>query len=413
MPKEEFIAGLDLGSSQVVCVMGRKDAEERIEVIGATKIPCRGLKGGVVVDITDTTHAIEKAVNETQEKSGEDIESVYVAVRGEHIQSQNNEGKQLISRTDKEITQEDVDNAIESAKAIQLSPDREIIHVVTKNYSLDHQAGVTNPVGMEGSHLAVEVHIITASKSHLNNMYKCINQAGVKVEELLLGVFAVGEVTITPDEKDLGVLLVDLGGETTNLAVYHSGSVCYTEELKISSDYITRDLSYGLRTSAPIARQIKEKHGAALFSVVEDENEEVTYLGVDGRTQRHISRKTLVEYIQPRVEEIFSFIRESVQNSGYIDIVHAGGAILVGGGSLLSGVTQAAEQILSMPVRTGLPLEIGGISEIINDPSYSTAVGLLKYPQIIRGSSNRSNPRGNIKKSGSFKSISNWIKETF
>lgn len=381
MAKQEIITSLDLGSSQVICLVGSKE-EDKVKIIGVSKVNCRGLKGGVVVNIEETVDAITKVIEEGEKSANTDIRSLYVAIRGGHIESFNHRGAINISRSDKEITAEDVSTVIESAKAVQVSADREIIHTLAQDFSIDRQAGVNNPVGMEGSHLGVFVHIVTASTSHLNNIYKCINRAGYTVEDVVLGVLAVGEVVVTPEEKELGVLLIDIGGDTINLASYQKGSVHYTKELPLGSEAITRDLAYGLRTSSTVAREIKEKYGVALLGYLEDkekENEEVKYLSVDGRSERSISRRTVCEIIQPRVEEIFSLVNEQVQNSGLAEEIPAG-VILTGGGSLLKGISYAAEESLGLPARLGLPQEItSNLAEITHDPTYATVCGLLRY----------------------------------
>lgn len=391
MAKQEIIAGLDLGSSQIICGLGTKDEKENVKILGTSKVICRGLKGGVVVDIEETIEAISKVTEEVEKIANTDIRSLYIAIRGGHIESFNHRGAINISRSDKEITAEDVATVIEAAKAVQVSSDREIIHTLAQDFSIDRQAGVNNPVGMEGSHLGVDVHIVTASTSHLNNIYKCINRAGFTFEDVVLGVLAVGEVVVTPEEKELGALLIDIGGDTIDLAIYLKGSVRYTKELPLGSEAITRDLAYGLRTSGSIAREIKEKYGVAMLSYLESkerESEGIKYLSVDGRSERSVSRRTICEIIQPRVEETFSLVNELVENSGFAEEIPAG-AILTGGGSLLKGITYAAEEILGIPARLGLPQEItSNLAGVTLDPTYATVCGLLKYTfgeQIRRG----------------------------
>ncbi len=411
MVKEEIVAGLDLGSSQAVCVIGTKGEDERVKVIGSGRVSCRGLKGGVVVNIDDTIESVAKVVEQAEKTANTDIRSLYVAIRGGYIESFNHRGAINISRSDKEITADDIAIVMEAARAVQISSDREIIHTFAQDFSLDRQSGVANPVGMEGGHLSVDVHIVTASTSHLNNIYKCINRAGFTVEDIILGILAVGEVTVTPEEKELGALLVDIGGDTINLAVYFRGSVHFTKELPLGSEAITRDLAYGLRTSSGVAREIKEKYGVAILSSLENkEKEEIPYLSVDGRSERRISRRTVVEIIEPRVEEIFTLINEQVQNSGYREEIPAG-VVLTGGGSLLKGITYAAEEILGMPARLGLPQEIiSSNNEIITHPTYATGCGILRYmffqEQISKGLRARRKPTV-------LKKFRRWIDELF
>ncbi len=412
MAKQEIIAALDLGSSQMVAVLGSKDENERIKIISAGRVRCRGLKGGVVVSIEETVEAITEVVEQAEKAANTDVRSLYVAIRGGHIESFNHRGATNISRSDKEITAEDVATVLEAAKAVQVSSDREIIHTLAQDFSIDRQAGVNNPVGMEGIHLGVDVHIVTASTSHLNNIYKCINRAGFTIDDVVLGVLAVGEVVVTPEEKELGALLIDIGGDTINLAIYVKGAAHYTKELPLGGESITRDLAYGLRTSSAVAREIKEKHGAAMLAYLEGKDkgsEEVRYLSVDGRNERSINRKTVCEIIQPRTEEIFTLVNEQVQNSGYAEEIPAG-AILTGGGSLLKGITYAVEEILNMPARLGLSQGIeSGTPEITLDPAYATACGVLKYTlaeKIGTGGKYR-------KKATLGKKLRRWVDEFF
>jgi cell division protein FtsA len=302
-----------------------------------------------------------------------------------------------IARTDKEITVEDRDQVVENTKAVPISPDREIVHVIPQDFILDRQAGVPNPVGMEASLLEVDVHIVTASQSHLNNVWKAIAKAGFQVEEPIYGLLAVGDAAVTHEEKDLGCVLVDLGGQTTGIAAYSEGAVRFTKELAIGADAITHDLSHALRTSLVEAQKIKEAHGAASRSLSTGNMEEsLEYLSVDGRTLRRVKRQALIDYISPRVEELFTVVQEELENSGYGDRVSGGGVILTGGGSLLQGMTGAAEQILEMPVRPGLPQGLTGPADILGHPSYATALGLLHYRHLGEWArSRRARPQGN------------------
>lgn len=407
MAKLEIAAGVDLGSSQIVCVIGRKHELGKIEILGSSRVPCRGIKGGVVVNINETIESITNSVEMAEEKSNEEIHSVYIAIRGAHIDTFNHRGAIKISRTDKEITQDDIEAVIESAKIIQISPDREIIHIIPQDFSIDRQSGIVNPLGMEGGHLSVDVHIIAASTSHLDNIYKCFNRAGFEIEELMLGVLAAGETAVSNEEKDLGVLLVDMGGDTVNLAIYRGGEAHYTHELPFGGEAVTRDLAHGLRSSFAMAREIKEKYGVAINSLMESP-EEITYLSVDGRTQHKISQRTLVDIIQPRIEEIFTMLGEEVRNSGYGEDIPVG-AVLTGGSSLLKGIAQAASSILNIPVRLGAAHDITGPEEIVSNPSYTAALGLLehsfkgKISQMARSS----------KKPSVVKKVRSWFEHTF
>ena len=397
MSKPEIVAGLDVGSGQIVCAIGRRHPDEdQIEVIAATRQNCRGLKGGVVINIDETALSITRAVESAEEMAKETVRDLVIGVRGAHIQTFNHHGAINIARTDKEITPDDVEQVIESTKAVPISTDREIIHVIPQDFVLDRQQGVPNPVGMEGSLLEVEVHIVTAGTSHLNNIWRSINNAGFAIREPVYGLLSVGDVVVTQEEKDLGCLLVDMGGATTSLALYTDGGVRHTKEIPVGTDAITNDLAHGLRTSFTQAKLVKERHGAAVRPSRKkvlvtagngqeesiNMDEDVTYTSVDGRTQKQISRATLFEFISPRVEELFSLIQAEVENSGLSERIVAGGAILTGGGSMMPGMVQAAEKILELPSRQGLPQNIAGLPDIISHPSYATAVGLLNYRTV-------------------------------
>ena len=407
--RENYIVGLDIGSSKICCIIGRVGEENKLDVVGIGKATGRGLKGGMIVNIEETVNTITKAVETAEAMSGEVVKSVYVNIKGEHVESFNHSGAINISRTDKEILQEDVDLVLESAKAIQIAPDREIIHTIPQVYIVDKQRGVPDPIGMEGSHLGVEVHIATVSTTSLNNIIKCINRAGFNIEEVVLSSLAASLLIVTQAEKELGVAFIDIGGQTVDLAMFLEGDVRYTKELPIGGDYITKDIAYGLRTSLAEAKNLKEKHGNAMSSLVEID-EDIEFLSIDGRLKRNISRLRLSEIIQPRVEEVLVMLEEEIKKSGYGNLIPSG-VILAGGGALLKGIDHAAEQIFNMPVRIGIPQNIGGIVDIISTPRYATAVGLLKYAQL-KENRHFINPR--FRKSFSFfKRVKAWMEEMF
>ena len=378
MVKSEILAGVDVGSSQVCCVVGRRGEDSNVmEVIAGARLPCRGVKGGVVINLHETAYAVQQVIEQVEEQSKETVRQLYLGMRGSHIESVNTQGAINISRTDKEITADDVAGAIENAKTIRLSPDREILHTIPQEFSLNHQRGVPNPVGMEGNFLEVDVHILIGSSSHLSNVYKAIAQAGFEVVDPVYGLLAVGDLVVTQEEKELGCLLIDFGGLTTGLAVYSEGSIRFTKELQIGSDFITRDISHNLRTSLSTAQSIKEKYGVAMASLLKEDSK-VDYTAVDGRTVRSASRRQLVEIIQPRLDQIFVAIEQELRNANLSDTVVPGGIIITGGGSRLEGIVQATEQALSSSARLGLPQDVTGPEEITTNPTYATAIGLLR-----------------------------------
>ncbi len=420
MAKPDIIAGLDMGSGRITCVLAALDpGVQSVKVLSGASVPCRGLKGGVVVNIAETSRSITQVMEETEEKAKETVGEIYLGIRGAHLQSFNNRGAYNIARTDKEITAEDVTSVIENAKAIPISSDREILHVIPQGFSLDRQRGVPNPVGMEGALLEVEVHIVTASSSHLNNLMKAFSQAGFRTVEPIYGMLALGEVIVTPEEKELGCLLMDIGGQNISLGIYLEGSIRFSREIPMGSDLITRDLAYGLRTSLATAQGVKEKYGAALSSVMKGNTQgqaqdaagqQIDVPGLDGRTKHTVKTHTLLDYVQPRVEEIFSRMHDEVQNSNYADL--PGGGVLTGGGSLLRGMTQAAEQIMELQqVRTGLVSREFATydDEEYMNPVYATAMGLACYPLLKTWSYSDSLPKRTVWK----RRIFSWFQDLF
>lgn len=379
--KQELVAGLDVGSGRITCLIGSPDAATgTVKVLGGASVACRGVKGGVVINILEAASAATRAVEEAEAAVGATVSQVWLGMRGSHLQSFNNRGAFNIARTDREITAADVDSVVGSAKAIPLSSDREILHVVPQGFSLDRQRGVPHPVGMEASLLEVEVHLVTASSAHLNNLMKMVGQAGFQVVEPVYGLLAAGELLVTPEEKELGSVLIDLGGQSLSIGVYCEGAIKYSKEISIGSDFITRDLAVGLKTSIATADRIKIEHGIAHPSLLNGDAD-VDCHGIDGRTPLRIKTSTMMGIILPRVEEIFQVVAEDLENSSYADVVMPGGAILTGGGSLLRGTVEAAHQILGLPVRLGVPHPdmVKTADEKWLSPVYSTALGLLLY----------------------------------
>lgn len=381
--KQELIAGLDVGSGRVTCLIGVPE-RDGVRVLGGASVPCRGVKGGVVINIIEAASAVTRAVEEAEAAAGATVSEVLLGVRGSHLQSFNNRGAFNIARSDREITPDDVSSVVASARAIPLSSDREILHVVPQGFSLDRQRGVPHPVGMEASLLEVDVHIVTASSAHLNNIMKTVGQAGFSVVEPVYGLLAAGELLVTQEEKELGSVLIDLGGQSVSVGVYCEGAVKYSKEIPIGSDFITRDLAVGLKTSIATAERIKVEHGIAHPSLLGADGD-IDCHGIDGRTPMSVRTSTMMGIILPRVEEIFSIVAEDLQNSSYADVVAPGGAILTGGGSLMRGTAAAAQQILGIPVRAGVPHpdQVKADDQWLS-PVYSTALGLLLYSQAPR-----------------------------
>jgi len=393
MAKSDIIAGLDMGSSRVTCVLAEHDAaSDKVKILAGASMPCKGLKGGVVVNIAETQRAVANVMEQAEEKAKEIVGEVYMGVRGGHIHTFNNRGAYNIARSDKEITAEDVANVIETAKAIPVQSDREILHVIPQGFSLDRQRGVPNPVGMEGTLLEVSVHIVTAQISHINNITKSVSQAGFRVLEPVYNLLAIGELVVSPEEKDLGCLLIDIGGQTTAVGVYYEGSLRFSGEIPLGGDHVTRDIAYGLGTSMATAQEIKEKYGAVLSTLVE-EDKALNITGLDARTKKEIKARDLLEFVQPRTEEMFERINSFLQNSNSSDL--PGGAIITGGGAMLKGMNEAAEQLLELKqARSGFarPDLIECPEEYFNQ-TYTSAVGLVCYPYLKPWANETAAPR--------------------
>ncbi len=377
--KQKIVIGLDVGSSNICALVGKVTQKPEVEIIGSAKVSCRGLRNGVVVNIEETTRAIGQAIDEAEGTANTSIKTVYVGIEGGHIESFNHQGAIMISRSNKEIAEEDILRVIDSARAIRLSPEREIIHTLPQGFVVDGQRGVMDPVGMEGSHLGVHVHIVTGVSTTINNLVKCINRSGLDVEDIVLSVLAAAETVVTPEEKDLGCLLIDFGGQTVDLAIFIEGALKATRALPIGSNSITKDIAHCLHVPLSEAARIKREFGCAQMKMLPD-NMEINILGMDGKTRQTILTSRLCEIIEPRIEEIFSFVREEMAKISRENLIPAGG-ILTGGGALLRGVKEISEDILDLPMRLGMPQNVEGLSEVISSPDYATAIGLIKYAQ--------------------------------
>lgn len=374
MSKKDFIVGLDIGTTKICCIVG-EIAGDNIDIIGIGTAPSSGLRKGVVINIDSTVESISKAVEEAELMAGVEISTVYTGIAGGHIKSFNSTG--IVAVKDKEINENDVNRVIEAAKAVAIPLDREVIHIIPQEFMLDGQEGIKDPVGMSGVRLEAKVHIVTGAVSSAQNLIKCANKAGLNVSEICLEPIASAEAVLAADEKDLGVLLIDIGGGTSDIAIFKDGAIVHTGVLAIGGNHLTNDIAVGLRTPQNEAEKIKIRHGCAMSAMVKpDETIEVP--GVGGRKSRIVSRKLLSDIIEPRVEEIFSLIQREVMKSGYQDIL-SGGIVITGGTSILEGMPEVAEFIFEMPVKRGLPMNIGGLRDVVNSPKYATGVGLIKY----------------------------------
>ncbi len=378
MSKKDVVVGLDIGTTKICCIVGEivsHGPRPIIDIVGIGTAPSAGLRKGVVVNIDSTVESISKAVEEAELMAGTEISTVYAGIAGGHIRSFNSTG--VVAVKEKEITEYDVQRVVDAAKAVAIPMDREVIHIIPQEYIIDDQDGIRDPVGMSGVRLEVKVHIVTGAVSSAQNIIKCANKAGLNVSEICLEPIASSEAVLSEDEKELGVVLVDIGGGTSDIAIFREGSVVYTGVLAVGGSHITSDISVGLRTPQQEAEKIKIAYGCALKNAVKPE-ETIEVAGVGGRKSRVIKRRLLSEILEPRVEEIFTLIHREVVKSGYQDLL-SGGVVITGGTTLLAGMPEIAEMIFDMPTKRGVPLNVGGLKDVVNSPKFATAVGLLKY----------------------------------
>lgn len=372
--KDNMIVGLDIGTTKICSIVGSVE-EDGIDVVAVGVHPSRGLRKGVVINIESTVESIQKAVKEAEMMCGAPISSVYTGIAGGHIRGINSHG--IVALKDHEVRPSDVDRVLDAAQAVAIPLDREVIHVIPQEFVIDEQDGIRDPIGMSGVRLESKVHIVTAAVTSAQNIVKCCNRAGLNVNDIILEQLAAAESALSQEEKELGVVLVDIGGGTTDIAVFSGGSLVHTSILSIGGNHITNDLAVGLRTPAIEAEKIKQKYGCSLTSMVQrDETIEVPSVG--GRADRILSRQIVAEIIEPRVEELFTLIKQEVSKSGYEDLI-ASGLVLTGGSVLMEGVVEVAEQVFNLPVRRGVPRGIGGLVEVVQSPLYATGVGLVLY----------------------------------
>ncbi|MBI2153899.1 MAG: cell division protein FtsA [Candidatus Rokubacteria bacterium] len=375
--RHTLITGLDVGTTKVCIVIGELTPTGGLDIIGIGTSPSRGLRKGVVVNIDSTVEAIKKAVGDAEQMAGVEIGSVYAGLSGGHIRGVNSRGVVAVSGKNREVGPADLERAIEAARAINLPPDREIIHVLPQTYIVDDQDGVKEPLGMSGVRLEVEVHLVTAAVTSVQNVIRSVNRAGLTVQDIVLEPLAASEAILSPDEKELGVLLIDMGGGTTDVALFRDGAIWHTAVLALGGDHISNDIAVGLRTPTAEAEELKRRHGCALTALVREE-ETIDVPSVGGRKPRQLSRQILSEIIQPRVEEIFTLVARDLARAGLED-APAAGVVVTGGTSILEGVPELAGQVFDLPVRRGSPEGMGGLGDVVQSPIYATAVGLALY----------------------------------
>ena len=370
---KNIIVGLDIGTSKIVAIVAEMKLDGGFEIIGMGTHPSRGLKKGVVVNIETTVSAIQRALEEAELMADCKISQVHTGIAGSHVRSFNSQG--MVAIKDKEVAPIDIERVIETAKAVQIPNDQQILHILNQEFIIDGQEDVREPLGMAGVRLEVKVHIVTGAVSAAQNIIKCVRRCGLEVSDLVLQPLASAMAVVSEDEKDLGVCLIDIGGGTTDIAVFTHGAIRHTAVIPIAGDQITSDIAMALRTPTKDADDIKIKHGCAL-SQLADPQEMIEVPGVGDRGPKQLSRKTLAEVIEPRVEELYSLIQAELRRSGYEDLLSSG-IVLTGGSSMLQGMVELGEEIFHMPVRVGQPSYQGGLAEVVRHPRYSTAMGLL------------------------------------
>lgn len=372
---KRMIVGLDIGTSKVVAVVGEVDLDGSIEIVGIGSHPSRGMKKGVVVDIESTVNAIQRAVEEAELMAGCQIHSVYVGIAGSHIRSMNSHG--IVAIKDGEVVAADIDRVLDAAQAVAIPADQKILHVLPQEYVIDNQGGIKEPLGMSGVRLEAKVHLVTCAVNAAQNIEKCIQRCGLEVDGIILEQLASNFSVITDDERDLGVCLVDIGGGTSDIAIFTDGSIRHTGVIPIAGDQVTNDIAMALRTPTQHAEEIKIRYACALTQLA-GADETIKVPSVGDRPPRDLSRQSLAEVVEPRYDELFTLIQAELRKSGYEELIPAG-VVLTGGTSKMEGAVELAEEIFHMPVRLGSPQHARGLHDIIRNPIYATAVGLLIF----------------------------------
>ena len=376
--ENRMITSLDIGTSKVVAIVGEVDQNNQLQIVGYGSQPSRGLKKGVVVNIESTVNSIRRAIEEAELMAGCHIHSVYTGIAGSHIRSLNSHG--IVAIRDREVTKGDVDRVIDAAQAVAISADQRILHVLPQEFVVDEQDGIREPIGMSGVRLEAKVHMVTGAVSASQNIAKCIRRCGLEVEDIVLEQLAASYAVLTDDEKELGVCLVDIGGGTTDIAIFTEGAIRHTAVIPIAGDQVTNDIAVALRTPTQNAEEIKTHYGCALAQLAKaDQTIEVPSVGE--RPARRLSRQTLAEVIEPRFEELLLLIQEELQRSGYESMI-AAGVVITGGSARMEGLIDLAEEIFHAPVRLGIPKNITGLIETVQSPVFSTGVGLLVYASL-------------------------------
>jgi cell division protein FtsA len=406
--ERKLLVGLDIGTSKVVTIVGEISPENVLEVIGIGSNPSRGLKRGVVVNIESTVQSIQRAIEEAELMAGCEIHTVYSGIAGSHVRSLNSHG--IVAIRDKEVSASDVDRVIDAARAVAIPADQKVLHVLPQEFLIDSQEGIREPIGMSGVRLEAKVHLVTGAVSAAQNIVKCIQRCGLDVEDVVLEQLASSHAVLTEDEKELGICLVDMGGGTTDIAVFCGGAIQHTAVIPIAGDQVTNDIAVSLRTPTQYAEEIKIKYACALSQLANvDETIEVPSVG--DRPPRRLARQTLAEVVEPRYEELFSLVRDELRRSGFEELI-AAGIVLTGGCAKMEGAIELAEEIFHVPVRLGIPQYVGGLSDVVRNPIHATGVGLLLYgKETVQARADRS--VASVGMPGVFQRMKNWFQGNF
>jgi cell division protein FtsA len=403
----EILVGLDIGTTKICAIVGEL-TDDGIDIIGIGSHPSKGLRKGVVVNIETTVQSIQRAIDEAEAMAGTEITHVYTGIAGGHIKSFG--GRGVVALKDREVKEADVARVIEQAKTVNIPVDREVIHVLPQEFIVDDQPGIREPLGMTGARLEAKVHIVTGAVASAQNIIKCANRAGLNVADIVLQPLASSEAVLTEEEKELGVCLVDIGGGTTDIAIFQNGSIVHTAVIALGGHNLTNDIAVGLRTPMEQAERIKQKFGCALTSMV-DKQETIEVPSVGGRESRVMGRQILCEILEPRVEEIFQLVHHEVERNGFSELLTSG-VVITGGSTLLPGMTELAEEIMGVPVRRGVPRGIGGLVDVVKSPVYATGVGLVVY-----GARHQDRSMFRIREENVFKKVKRrmgeWLQEVF
>jgi len=405
--ERNLLVGLDIGTSKVVAIVGQPRGDAAVEVMGIGSQPSRGLKKGVVVNIESTVQSIQRAVEEAELMAGCEIRSVITGVAGSHIRSLNSHG--IVAIRDKEVHAGDVHRVIDAARAVAIPADQRVIHILPQEFIIDDQDGIREPVGMSGVRLEAKVHMVTGAVSAVQNIVKCVRRCGLEVDDIHLEQLASAQAVLTEDEKELGVCLVDIGGGTTDIAVFTQGAIRHTAVIAIAGDQVTNDIAVALRTPTQHAENIKIKYACCLTQLASPE-QSIEVPSVGNRPPRRLSRQTLTEVVEPRYAELFELVRDELQRSGHLEMI-AAGIVLTGGSARMEGSVELAEEVFHMPVRVGMPQNVSGMSEVMRNPIYSTGVGLLLLGQMNRGRATDPVTEGDAR--GIWARMRGWFQSSF